>query len=237
MRLGVNVDHVATLRQARGGPFPDPVRAAKICESSGAHSIVMHLREDRRHVQDRDLFRAKDAISIKLNMEMSIAPEIVRVALRLRPDQVTLVPEKRLERTTEGGLDLLKKTKNIKEAVARIKERRILVSLFIDPDKRQVEMAKMLSADAVEFHTGDYANRTTAAGRRKEWKRLKGAVVLARAMRLAAHAGHGLDYDNVAALKNIPGIEELNIGYSIVTRALWVGLDRAVREMRDLIRA
>ena len=236
MKLGVNVDHVATLRQARGGEFPDPVQAAWICESSGAHSVVMHLREDRRHIQDRDLFRAKAALSVKLNMEMSIAPQIVKVALKLCPDQVTLVPEKRKERTTEGGLDLFKKTKDIQESIGRMKKRRIWVSLFIDPDRRQVEMAKKLSADAVEFHTGDYANRATGAGRKKEWKRLKEAVLLAHAMRITAHAGHGLDYKNVIPLKKIQGIEELNIGYSIVTRALWVGLDRAVREMLESIR-
>lgn len=236
MKLGVNVDHVATLRQTRGGQFPDPVQAARICEASGAHSVVMHLREDRRHIQDEDLFRAKQALSIRLNMEMSIAPEIVKVALRLCPDQVTLVPEKRLERTTEGGLDLFKKTKNIRDCAGRMRQRRILVSLFIDPDRRQVEMAKKLSADAVEFHTGDYANQAAASGRKKEWKRLKEAVLLARAMRITVHAGHGLDYKNVIALKKIRGIEELNIGYSIVSRAVWVGLARAVREMSELIR-
>ena len=243
MKLGVNVDHVATLRQARlpvgrqeAILFTDPVQAALISEKSGAHSIVMHLREDRRHIQDADLFRAKKEISIKLNMEMSIAPSIVQAALKLKPDQVTLVPEKRLERTTEGGLNLFKKTNYIRHCIDRMKSRGIVCSLFIDPDRRQVEMAKKLQADAVEFHTGDYANQTTVGGAKKELRRLNDAVILARAMQITPHAGHGLDYKNVQALKKIRGIEELNIGYAIVTRAVWVGLDQAVREMLRLIR-
>ena len=244
MLLGVNVDHVATLRQARyqdaggqarGGNFPDPVKAAVLCQRVGAHSVVMHLREDRRHIHEKDLFRAKRDLTIKLNMEMSIAPDIVQIALKLKPGQVTFVPEKRKERTTEGGLDLAKKTKSIERCIEQMKARRILVSLFIDPDRRQVEMAKRLDADAVEFHTGDYANGISEAAQKKQWQRLKEAVILARAMRLAAHAGHGLDYKNVAALRKIKGIEELNIGYAIVTRALWVGMERAVREMVGMI--
>ena len=235
MLLGVNVDHVATLRQARGAGFPDPVDAACVSQKAGAHSIVMHLREDKRHIQPEDLFRAKKAISIKLNMEMSIALSVVSVALKLKPHQVTLVPEKRKERTTEGGLDLLNKTASIEKVVRQMKAKHISVSLFIDPDRRQVEAAKKLRAEAVEFHTGDYANQTSDAGKKKQWQRLKEAVILARAMGITSHAGHGLDYQNVAALKKIQGIEELNIGYAIVTRAVWVGLDQAVREMMGLI--
>jgi pyridoxine 5-phosphate synthase len=234
MILGVNVDHIATLRNARGGMEPDPVRGALVCEKAGAHSIVMHLREDRRHIKDRDLFRAKEALKIRLNMEMSIAPGIVKIAMRLKPHQATLVPEKRREMTTEGGLDLKGGTP-IKRVIDRLKGRGIEVSLFIDPDLKQIERAKNMGADAVEFHTGDYANAMGAA-KLKEWKRLKNGALFAGALRLKAHAGHGLDYDNVQALKKIQGLEELNIGYAIITRSLWTGLDKAVRDMRALIK-
>ena len=235
MKLGVNVDHVATLRNARGGFEPDPVRAALICQESGAHSIVMHLREDRRHILDSDLFRAKDILRIRLNLEMSVAPDIVRLAARLKPDQATLVPEKRKERTTEGGLDLAKKPLAIRRVIETLKKNRIEVSLFIDPDIKQVELAKKLGADAVEFHTGDYANQKNAVGRKKEWQRLRNAALVARQLSVKAHAGHGLDYENVTALKKIRGIEELNIGYSIITRSLWGGLENSAREMIRLI--
>ncbi len=236
MRLGVNVDHVATLRQARGGKNPDPVEAARLCEQAGAHAIVMHLREDRRHVQDEDLFRAKRVLSIKLNLEMSIAPSVVKVAARLLPQQVTLVPEKRMERTTEGGLDLFRKRNQLRRAIEVFKKKGITVSLFIDPDFKQIEEAKRLGVEAVEFHTGDYANQKNEAGIIREWKRLERAVRSAGERGIVAHAGHGLDCQNVPRITKIKGIEELNIGYSIVTRALWVGLDKAVREMLELIK-
>ncbi len=235
MKLGVNIDHVATLRQARGGKEPDPVRAAKICQKAGAHSIVMHLREDRRHIQDADLFRVKKAVSIRLNLEMSIAPSVVKVAKKLRPHQVTLVPEKRQERTTEGGLDLFRKTKELKNCIQSLQKKDIEVSLFIDPDLKQINAAKRLGADAVEFHTGDYANQKTSAGVKKELERLRKAVVLATKIGITAHAGHGLDYENVPPLAKIKGLVEFNIGYSIVTRALWTGLEEAVREMKRRI--
>ena len=234
MLLGVNVDHIATLRYARGGVEPDPVKAARVCEQAGAHSIVMHLREDRRHIRDRDLFRAKEALSIRLNMEMSIAPDIVKLAVRLRPHQSTLVPEKRMERTTEGGLDLYKKPLIVQRAVEKLKARGIEVSLFIDPDLKQVDRAKKMGAHAVEFHTGDYANASPAA-KKRELRRIQIAAFYATELRLKAHAGHGLDYENAAALKQARGLEELNIGYSIITRSLWTGLDRAVREMIRII--
>lgn len=234
MLLGVNVDHVATLRNARGGFEPDPVAAALVCERAGAHSIVMHLREDRRHVRDNDLFRAKRALRIRLNMEMSVASGIVKVALKLKPHQATLVPEKRAEKTTEGGLDLTRSERRVRGAVEALKKRGIEVSLFIDPDLKQVELAKKMGADAVEFHTGDYANAAGAA-RQRQWKRLRNATLYASRMPLKAHAGHGLDYENVGALKKIHGLEELNIGYSIITRSLWTGLEAAVRDMRRLI--
>ena len=232
MKLGVNVDHVATLRNARMGFDPDPVAAALVCERAGAYSIVMHLREDRRHIRDRDLFRAKEALKIRLNMEMSIAPDIVRTALRLKPHQTTLVPEKRMERTTEGGLDLKKGEKAVRRVTDKLRARGIEVSLFIDPDIRQVELAKKIGAEAVEFHTGDYA---LARLREREWKRLRSATLIGNQLGLATHAGHGLDYDNVTPLKKIRGLVELNIGYSIITRSLWTGLDRAVRDMKSLI--
>ena len=235
MKLGVNIDHVATLRNARGGFEPDTVRAALVCEKAGANSIVMHLREDRRHVQDKDLFRVKNALRIRLNMEMSIAPDIVRVASRLRPHQATLVPEKRKERTTEGGLDLTLRTNSLERAIETLKQKRIEVSLFIDPSLKQVERAKKLNADAVEFHTGDYAHQKSDPGKIRQWKKLRNAVLLARQFSLKAHAGHGLDFENVGPLKKIHGIEELNIGYSIVTRSLWTGLENSVRQMIRII--
>lgn len=236
LKLGVNVDHVATLRQARGGVSPDPVEAALVCQKAGAHSIVMHLREDRRHIQDRDVFRAKKKLRIKFNLEMSIAPSIVDVALKVRPDQVTLVPERRQERTTEGGLDLYKKRVWLARCVDRFQKKKIDVSFFIDPDDRQIVEARRLGAGAIELHTGDYADAVTRADAKKEWERLYRAAVFARQLGLVTHAGHGLDYKNVAAMKKIKGLEELNIGYSIVTRAVWVGLEQAVKEMLKAIR-
>jgi pyridoxine 5-phosphate synthase len=236
LKLGVNVDHVATLRQARAGVFPDPVEAALICQKAGAHSIVMHLREDRRHIQDDDVFRAKKKLKIKFNLEMSIAPEIVDIALRVRPDQVTLVPERRQERTTEGGLDLYKKRAWLARCVERFRKKRIDVSFFIDPDDKQIVEARRLGVGAIELHTGDYANARTVSEVRKEWDRLYRAAIFARQLGLVTHAGHGLDLKNVGAMKKIKGLEELNIGYSIVTRAVWVGLEQAVKEMLKAIR-
>ncbi len=236
LKLGVNIDHVATLRQARGGKDPDPAVAALVCQNAGADSIVMHLREDRQHIQDEDLFRVKRAIQIKLNLEMSIAPSIVDIATTLLPGQATLVPEKRQERTTESGLDLFKNHRRLVRAVESLKKKKIEVSLFIDPDPRQVRQARGLGVEAVEFHTGVYANTVSKQARHKEWRRIKDAVDLADHLGLTAHAGHGLDYRNVSEIKKIKGINELNIGYSIVTEALWVGLEKAVREMKALLK-
>ena len=236
LKLGVNIDHVATLRQARGGKDPDPTAAALICQRAGADSIVMHLREDRRHIQDEDLFRVKRAIKIKLNLEMSIAPSIVQIATALLPGQATLVPERRQERTTESGLDLFKNHRRLVHAIELLKKKKIEVSVFIDPDPRQVRRAHGLGAAAVEFHTGVYANAVSKRASHKEWRRIKDAVDLADHLGLAAHAGHGLDYRNVLEIKKVQGIHELNIGYSIITKALWVGLEKAVREMKGLLR-
>ncbi len=227
---------MATLRQARGGAVPDPAEAAGICEKAGADSIVMHLREDRRHIQDADLFKVRSRIGIKVNMEMSIAPSVVKTVLRLAPEQATLVPERRAERTTEGGLDLFKKSGALERCLADLKRKKTAVSLFVDPDPRQIGRAAELGVEAVELHTGDYANQKSAALRRRELGRLSTAARLARAKGLNVYAGHGLDYENVFAVKNIAEIEELNIGFSIVTRAVRVGLEEAVREMIRLMK-
>jgi pyridoxine 5-phosphate synthase len=243
MKLGVNIDHVATLRQARlpaGSKavppgYPDTVWAARVCQTAGAHAVVMHLREDRRHVQDEDLFRVKEILSIKFNLEMSVAPSIVKVALRLLPEQATLVPERRKERTTESGLDVVKGGGVLRACVDRLASCGILVSLFVDPDARQLEEARKIGAHAVELHTGTYAGQSSAHGIKKEWGRLRDAAGLARDLGLVVHAGHGLDYRNVKAITKIRELEELNIGFSIVTRSLAVGLERAVREMKRLI--
>ncbi len=236
MKLGVNVDHIGTLRNARGGFEPDPVRAALIAQKAGADSIVMHLREDRRHIQDRDLFRAKDKLSIRLNMEMSIAKDIVSVAKKLKPAEATLVPEKRTERTTEGGLNLLQKPQKIQGAMDKLQRSGIRVSLFIDPDKRQIEAAVHMKAYAIEFHTGDYATADSSFKVKKEFQRLQNALLFARTTPLVINAGHGLDYSNAGPLTALKGFNEFNIGYAIITRALWVGLDQAVQEMRALIK-
>ena len=233
MRLGVNIDHVATLRQARRGRLPDPVEAALICEQSGADSIVCHLREDRRHIHDRDVRRLKQAVR-RLNLEMSIAPDIVRVALAIRPAQVTLVPERREELTTEGGLNVLRLSRRLAPLIRAFHARHIQVSLFVDPLAGHLEAAKAMGAAVVELHTGRYANAKTPAARRRELDALKRAASLGKRFGLAVAAGHGLDYENVSSIAEIPEIEELNIGFSIVTRALAVGLERAVKEMVEL---
>jgi len=235
-KLGVNIDHVATLRQARGGNLPDPVYAAFLAEGAGAASIVAHLREDRRHIQDQDIKLLRKKIATKLNLEMSIAPEILSIACLIRPDQATLVPERRDELTTEGGLDVAANFKAIAQAVKKLKTFRIRVSLFIDPDKNQIKAAKKSGAQIVEFHTGRYALAKTSAKKEKFFKQLKIAVGYAQSQGLIVHAGHGLDYSNVKSVAGIKGIAELNIGHSIISKALYVGIFAAVKEMRELIR-
>jgi len=237
IRLGVNLDHVATVRQVRRGDRPDPVEAARAVEAAGADSIVCHLREDRRHIQDRDVRELRRKVRTALNLEMGLAPEIVEIALRVRPDQVTLVPERRQELTTEGGLDALKHLGKIRRAVERFEDREVEVSLFIDPDLRQVAAAWRSGARIVEFHTGEYANAPDVRRRRWELGKLVAAARAARRAGLAVAAGHGLDYGNVAPVAAIPEIEELNIGYSIVSRALFTGLGPAVREMKRRMNA
>ncbi len=230
MRLGVNVDHIATLRQARRGRRPDPVDAALICERSGATSIVCHLREDRRHIQAADVRRLKEAVK-HLNLEMSIAPEVVDAALRIKPAQVTLVPERRQELTTEGGLDVRRLARRLGPLIRAFQGQGIDVSLFIDPVLSQVEAARTLGAGTIELHTGAYANAASPAARVKQLRILQRAARQAIALELAVAAGHGLEYDNVAAVATLPELEELNIGFAIMSRAVFVGLEQAVREM------
>jgi len=242
-KLGVNIDHVATLRQARYKniepgmmPEPDPVKAAVMCENAGCHSIVCHLREDRRHINDRDLEVLRRIVKTKLNLEMSVAAQIVKTAKKIKPDQATLVPEKRLEVTTEGGLNVAKSVSKIKKVVKELQAAGIPVSLFIDPDKKQIQAAKKTGARLVEFHTGRYANAKDQKALKEELDTLKHAAKLAQRLKLRVNMGHGLNYTNVKDVALIPAIEELNIGHSIISRAVFYGLDEAVREMLALIR-
>ena len=234
IRLGVNVDHVATVRQARRGTEPDPVELALVCEQAGADSIVAHLREDRRHIQDHDVARLAKRLKTHLNLEMGLSADIVSVALRIRPRQVTLVPEKREELTTEGGLDVAGQFEKVRLAVKKFQARGIEVSLFIDPDLGQVAASRRSGATIVEFHTGSYAH---ASRKSRELRHLVAASQAARRDGLIVAAGHGLTVSNVRAIAAIPEIEELNIGYSIVSRALSIGMAKAVREMRETMSA
>lgn len=236
VKLGVNIDHVATIREARRIFYPDPVEAAAICEEAGCDSIVCHLREDRRHIKDRDLKRLRETVTTRLNLEMAIAKEIVDIACVVRPDQATIVPEKRKELTTEGGLDVAKYEKKISCAVNRLKENGIKPSLFIAPAKKQIDASKKAGAWIIELHTGEYANATSASLIKKELKRIKDAVKYAFELGLEVNAGHGLNYGNVKEIASIEGINELNIGHSIISRAVLVGLRQAVEEMLELIR-
>jgi len=238
MLLGVNVDHVATVRQARGGIEPDPVKAAELAIAGGADGITVHLREDRRHIQDRDLKLLRKSILsslAELNLEMAATPEMVTIAMKIKPDMVTLVPEKRAELTTEGGLNLKKNMKQIKKAVELIQGRGIPVSLFINPSMKDVELSKGIGAQMVEIHTGLYAN---ARGKRQieELERIKRAIRKGLELGLAVNAGHGLNYTNVKKIVEIEGLRGLYIGHSIVSRAVFVGIENAVREMKELVK-
>jgi pyridoxine 5-phosphate synthase len=232
--LGVNIDHVATLRQARKTYEPDPVAAAALAELGGADGITIHLREDRRHIQDRDLRLLRETVAIKLNLELSVADEIVGIACDVKPDQATIVPERREEVTTEGGLDVVTHRGAVENAIRRLKGAGISVSLFLDPDPRQLELAGQLGVDAVELHTGQYALARGAA-QHEQLVALTNAGKLIRDLGLTLHAGHGLNYHNVVRVTRIPHMHELNIGHAIVSRAVLVGLERAVREMKQLI--
>ncbi|OMH41196.1 pyridoxine 5'-phosphate synthase [Desulfurobacterium indicum] len=235
IRLGVNIDHVATVREARKTFEPDPVHAAVIADLAGADQITLHLREDRRHIKDRDLKLIKEVIHSKINLEMAATKEMVEIALSVKPHQVTLVPEKREEITTEGGLDVKGQKKRIREVVNRLKEAGIVVNLFIDPDHEQTEAAADVGADAVELHTGEYANAVTDLDKERELERLKSAARYARELGLKVYAGHGLTYKNVGPVAEIKEIEELNIGHSIVANAVLKGLSDAIKEMKKLI--
>jgi pyridoxine 5-phosphate synthase len=234
-RLGVNVDHAATIRQARGTKYPDPVFVAQLAELAGAHQITIHLREDRRHIQDRDLRILRETCQVDLNLEMAPTMEMVAVACEVKPDRVTLVPEKREERTTEGGLDVDGQRKRLKEIVSRLHEAGITVSMFIEPKEAQVEASQDVGAEAVELHTGRYCDAPTPEERVKELEAIEEAAHYAAEQGLQVAAGHGLDYANVEPIASIDEIEELNIGHSVIARAIILGIQGAVGEMLRLI--
>jgi pyridoxine 5-phosphate synthase len=235
-RLGVNIDHVATVRQARRAPEPDPVHAAVLAELGGAGGITVHLRGDRRHIQDRDVEVLRQVVRTRLNLEMAAVPDMVRVALTVKPDQVTLVPERREELTTEGGLDVALGGAQIRPIVKGLREAGLEVSIFVDPDLEQVKEAHRIDAQAVELNTAAWAEARDARGRESALRRVTDAARLGRKLGLAVHAGHGLTYANVAPVAALPEAAELNIGHSIVARAVLVGMERAVREMVAAIR-
>jgi len=231
-RLGVNVDHVATVRQARGGQNPDPVQAAVLAELGGCDGITLHLREDRRHIQDRDLAILKRTVKTRLNLEMAATQEMVKVALDIKPHTVTLVPERREELTTEGGLEVAMNMDYLKKVTTLLRDAEIKVSLFVDPDMDQIKASHRVGADAVEIHTGKYAEAKTRSEAEAEYGKIFNTAKVAQKLKLEVVAGHGLDYHNVRAIVEIPEIIEVNIGHSIVSRAVLVGMERAVREMK-----
>jgi len=233
--LGVNIDHVATIRQARGTRYPDPVYAALMAEQAGADSITMHLREDRRHIQDRDLRAMGDVLQTRMNLEMAVTDEMLDIALAIKPQDCCLVPERREELTTEGGLDVAGQTARVADACARLAEAGIRVSLFIDPDERQMDAAREAGAPVVEIHTGAYADAGDEPSMADELRRVARAAGHAHAIGLRVHAGHGLHYHNVQLVARIPEVRELNIGHAIVARAIFDGLSTAVIEMKRLM--
>jgi pyridoxine 5-phosphate synthase len=237
IRLGINIDHIATLRNARGGRHPDPVRAAKLAVEAGADNITAHLREDRRHIHDDDIVRLSTARLAPLNLEMAVTPEMLAIALATRPHACCLVPERREELTTEGGLDVAGQVGTLAPFIAELRRAGIQVALFIDPEPKQIEAARQVETDAVEFHTGTYcaAAAGDGLGVERELKRLIDGAEAAAASGLEVHAGHGLDYDNVVAVASIPEIVELNIGHYLVGEALFVGLAKSVGRMRSLM--
>ena len=233
IRLGVNVDHVATVRQARLAAVPDPVEVALIAEKSGADGITVHLREDRRHIQERDVLRLRERATTKLNLEMAVTEEMVRKAVEFRPDDACLVPERREELTTEGGLDVAGQPARVREGVRRLQEHGIRVSLFVDPVESQIKASQAVGAHSVEIHTGPYCN--AGPTRERELEKIEKAAALAQELGLEVHAGHGLDYENVIPVARVEEIVELNIGHSIIARALITGIEQAVREMREIL--
>lgn len=237
IKLGVNIDHIATLRQARMENYPSPVKAVAICEKAGADSITTHLREDRRHIQDKDVFEIKQCMRTKLNFEMAACDEIVRVALKLKPYSVCIVPEKRQEITTEGGLDVAGQKNNLSEVVKKLQDNGIIVSMFIDPEPAQIKACADIRANAIEIHTGKYSN-LFKLGKEKaepELEKIKQASILAKQNGLIFNAGHGLDYNNVSEICEIDNLNELNIGFSIIAQAVFDGLENAVIDMKKIL--
>lgn len=234
--LAVNVDHVATLRQARGARYPDPVAAALAAEAAGADAIVVHLREDRRHIQERDVRLLRQVVQSRLILEMAATNEMLGIALDIKPDTVTLVPEKREELTTEGGLDLITHQDAIREAVSTLKNARIKVCIFIDPDLDQIKIAHKIDADSIEIHTGAFCDAESQSRKQREMARIIDAAKIGARLKLGVHAGHGICYHTIHALQGVSEITEFSIGHSIVSRAVLTGLDRAVRDMKDSIR-
>ncbi|MDD3374935.1 MAG: pyridoxine 5'-phosphate synthase [Candidatus Omnitrophica bacterium] len=235
-KLGVNIDHVATIRQARGELLPCPVNAAKICEQAGAHSIVAHLREDRRHINDKDVWQLRKEVKTRFNLEMSANEDIVKIACQLKPDQVTLVPEKRKELTTEGGLDVIRHSYRLKQVIKRLSQKGIAVSLFIDAEKKQILRSKELGANSIELHTGQYANAKTKLNKERELKKIKNAAKFGKEIGIIVNAGHGLNYQNTKPIAKIKEINELNIGHSIIAHSIFVGLKKAVKDMMKLVK-
>ncbi len=234
-RLAINIDHIATLRQARLADEPDPVAAAMLAELAGANGIVVHLREDRRHIQDRDVAILRKTIKTKMNLEMAATKELVEIAQKIRPDVVTLVPEKRQELTTEGGLDAVLFESHLAGVIKTLHGSGIGVSLFIEPDAKHIKAAQRLEADYIELHTGAFAEAKSFASRQEQFEQLITSARLAKKLAIGVHAGHGVDYQNILWLRNITEIEEYSIGHSIIARAVLVGMDRAVREMLRLV--
>jgi len=235
IKLGINIDHVATLRQARGSRYPNVVRAALICEEAGADAITLHLREDRRHIQDRDVEMLRDMLQTRMNLECAVTEEMITNALRIKPHDLCLVPERREELTTEGGLDVVRYFDSVKSASERCAAAGIRVSLFIDPEQKQIDAARRIGAPAVELHTGKYADADSMPALIHELERIRVAAEHAHAQGLQVNAGHGLHYHNVQPIIPIPNIAELNIGHAIVSEALFIGLDAAVRKMKSLL--
>ncbi len=236
VKLGVNIDHVATLRQARGESDPDPVLAARLCEQAGCDSIVAHLREDRRHIQDRDIVLLRKAVKTRFNLEMSLNAGIVKVALAVKPDQATLVPERRQEITTEGGLDVLRHLKRTKKVSHMLLDAGIDVSIFIAPVKKQIDAAASIGVKTIELHTGSYARAFADRSAIREFAQIKAMTLYARKLGMVVNAGHGLNYDNTYAIARVHGMHELNIGHAIMGRAVFVGLKQAVHEMKAIIK-
>jgi pyridoxine 5-phosphate synthase len=235
MRLAINIDHIATLRNARGGTDPDPVKAALLCEEAGAVGIVCHLREDRRHIKDDDVRRLRSAITKKLDLEMAATDEIIEIAIQTKPDLVTLVPERRQELTTEGGLDIVKQKKYFEGVIQQFRRNRIPVSLFIDPVDAQVRASADIGTDMIEIHTGEYAGAKHTEEIKTCFEKIQGSAILGKSLGLGVNAGHGLDYSNIGQIATIKEIDEVSIGHAVLVHSLTVGLEAAVREMITLI--